>query len=165
MINILKPKRRSTVTREEVSPAPSSRRAMITTRRLVAATLWGFAAYTTGVMLFECGLADLQYLIPTAMILQGAFTAMEHDVWRGRLHILGLLAFCMDVLSNAAGVWFLVLNIEQTGIYEMLAQVFVKEAETGIVSRLPAELPLVSKFGFAVIVGAMLAFSPESVWE
>ncbi|NJN65367.1 MAG: hypothetical protein HC884_00960 [Chloroflexaceae bacterium] len=139
---------------QPAAPSVSAPRSL--PRKLIAVVLWGFATYTTGVMLHEAGLHDLYYLVPAAIILQGAFSAMEHDVWRGRLHLLGLLAFLLDVLSNAAGVWFLVVNIEQTSIYQMLQQVF---------SEVPAEVPTVSKFGFAVVVGTMLAFSPESVWK
>jgi hypothetical protein len=81
---------------------------------------------------------------------------MEHDIWQGKLHPMGVLALMLDILANAAGVWFLVNGIDNTDVWRMLTEVF---------AVLPETIPSFGKFSFAVIAGAVIAFAPEAVWK
>lgn len=130
--------------------------ALASLRYKIAATLiWMAGVYTT--MLCIAGLLpgrSDQTIWIVALLLQFVLTIAQSDFWRGNRQWIAVVAVVTDAAFNAAGLWPIVRNIDQTPIWSMLAA-------TGM----PADAAGALVFAVTAGVSVFIAATPERLWR
>jgi hypothetical protein len=133
----------------------SGRTRTLNLARLASLAVWLGACWTTWQGLLGIGVpAGFEGWV-AAMIVQIAFTAVERNIWRGRYNVLAVLVLGIDALINAGGLWRWLARVDQTPAWLMLRDAL----------GAPETLDSVSKVLIALVVGVVLAYLPEAIWE
>lgn len=130
-----------------------ARHTSITKGKLLGTLAWCVAAYTTALVLIELEVTGVEMVI-AAIILQAICTYLESQLWHGKLNVATVGALVFDVLANASGMWFYILNFEQTTMWAMVQQAF----GTG-------DMTITTKLGVAIVIAIALAVAPETLWR
>jgi hypothetical protein len=124
--------------------------------RAVAGVVWCAGVFTT--WQFCAALApnaSAYAVVGVAVALQAACTALESPIWRGKGGIINYAALLADVISNIGGLFVFLMNLDQTASYDAMRQAF----------SLQGEMSPLSALIIAIILGILMAASPENLWR
>jgi len=136
------------------SPAPTAGRLL---NPLIGGLVW-----LAGLALTARFVAELQPTMPlwmallVALVTQILLSVLEHDIWRRRYAALPAVALVIDVLLNAAGLYYAVRALEQTTLVRMLVEVFRLRSD---------DVSAPVAFGVACMIGLIIAATPEYLWR
>ena len=123
--------------------------------KIAASLIWLAGVYTT--MLCVAGLfpdRSSQTVWGLALLVQFVLTIAQSDFWRGNRQWIASVAVIVDTAFNAAGLWPILRNLDQTPLWSLLL-------ETG----LPWEASGAVIFALTVGVSVFIAATPERLWR
>jgi hypothetical protein len=142
--------------------APIARRSLHWTK-IAAVVAWLGGVFTTYLFLH---VAMPELSIVAAVVIAGALqwtlTLAERPLWRallkrsgGRMAGVAVVVTILDALLNAAGVYPFMSRLAQTGLGQMLSEVFGVQPTMGTRAA----------FLVAFLLGLLAASLPEALWE
>jgi len=123
--------------------------------KIAASLIWLAGAYTT--MLCVAGLLpdrSPQTVWTVALLLQFVLTIAQSDFWRGNRQWMASVAVIVDTAFNAAGLWPILRNLDQTPVWSLL-----------LATGLPWEASGALVFAITLGVSLFIAATPERLWR
>ena len=125
------------------------------TRRKVAAIVAQLAScYTTWLAVESLGGAGLAGLT-IALVIEWLLFEGKRSVLVGAGGMVGLTCWAIDALLNAGGLWSIVLKLDNTESYKMLASAL----------SLGEDMRLIPALLIALALGAWLSIAPHDLWR
>jgi hypothetical protein len=123
--------------------------------KIAGGVVWLGGVVTTAMFLSSFVRLDGLLLLAVAAGVQATLTAIELSFWRGDRNGITVGVMVFDSAINAAGLWPMVRNIDQSNLWWFLVDV------TGLA---PTMSPAIAGI-LALIVGFVLAAAPELIWK
>lgn len=124
--------------------------------QFVAVLIWALGVATTYQVVAVLWESTWYGLLMVAFVAQALLTWLEGPTLRGRPNPISLVFLLVDTLINAGGV-YLLLN-------DRLAKLPTAQMAADVVGSAPEFSP-VAVAGVSLVIGLILAATPEAVWR
>lgn len=138
----------------------------VTRRRIASVVAAAGGWYTTWLFITAVGIDGIPGFAVSVIIEWLLFEFKREVLAPGsRLTVGGIAALAGDTILNGAGMWSVVLGLNNTNVYEMFEASMRHAGKTTAAAASAGFMPMLPYLVIALVLGFILAIAPHKLWN